>query len=179
MLAVAALLVVVVVVALAMFGGGDGYRVTAAFENAGQLVKGNQVRVGGGAGRLDHRHLARRQRPGTRRDAASTATSTPLHEGTTATIRATSLSGIANRYVSLNPGPNDAREIPDGGRIASERTPGRRSTSTSSSTASTRKTRAGLRNFIRGQADWYDGRAKEAEQSTKYLGAVPHQHDAT
>ncbi len=32
----------------------------------------------------------------------------PLHQGTTATIRATSLSGIANRYVSLDPGPNDA-----------------------------------------------------------------------
>ena len=34
-------------VALMMFGGDGGYRVTATFENAGQLVKGNQVRVGG------------------------------------------------------------------------------------------------------------------------------------
>ncbi|HEY6780831.1 MAG TPA: hypothetical protein VI111_07755, partial [Thermoleophilaceae bacterium] len=32
-------------------------------------------------------------------------------------------------------------------------------------------TRAGLRNFIRGQADWYDGRARQAGQSTKYLPA--------
>ena len=40
----------------------------------------------------------------------------PLHDGTTATIRATSLSGIANRYVSLKPGPNSAQEIADGGQ---------------------------------------------------------------
>ena len=35
----------------------------------------------------------------------------PLREGTTAIIRATSLSGIANRYVSITPGPNNAPEL--------------------------------------------------------------------
>ena len=40
----------------------------------------------------------------------------PLHEGTTAIVRATSLSGIANRYVSIAPGPNSEPELPDGQR---------------------------------------------------------------
>ena len=38
----------------------------------------------------------------------------PLHEGTTAIIRLTSLSGVANRYVALSPGPNNAPELQDG-----------------------------------------------------------------
>ena len=46
-LALAALIGVVVLIALVMFGRGGSYEVTATFENGGQLVKGNQVRVGG------------------------------------------------------------------------------------------------------------------------------------
>jgi phospholipid/cholesterol/gamma-HCH transport system substrate-binding protein len=46
-IAVAALVVAVALAALAMFGDGDPYRVKALFQNAGQLVVGNQVRVGG------------------------------------------------------------------------------------------------------------------------------------
>src|SRR3712207_7087182 len=30
----------------------------------------------------------------------------PLHDGTSAVIRLTSLSGIANRYIAISPGPN-------------------------------------------------------------------------
>src|SRR6218665_593010 len=45
--ALAALIGAAVLVVLLMFGGDGGYRVTAVFDNAGQLVKGNQVRVGG------------------------------------------------------------------------------------------------------------------------------------
>jgi phospholipid/cholesterol/gamma-HCH transport system substrate-binding protein len=47
---------------------------------------------------------------------------TPLHQGTTATIRLFSLSGVANRYVSLAPGPNNAPKIDDGGVITADNT---------------------------------------------------------
>ena len=36
----------------------------------------------------------------------------PLRAGTHAVIRLTSLSGIANRYIALTPGPGDAEELP-------------------------------------------------------------------
>ncbi len=39
----------------------------------------------------------------------------PLHEGTTAMVRATSLSGVANRYISIAPGPDSEPELPDDG----------------------------------------------------------------
>ena len=42
-------LVVAVVVVFMLLGGGEDYEVTAEFENASQLVKGNEVVVGGAA----------------------------------------------------------------------------------------------------------------------------------
>jgi phospholipid/cholesterol/gamma-HCH transport system substrate-binding protein len=44
---VALLLLAVAVVAYLLFSAGGGYRVTATFLNAGQLVRGNEVQVGG------------------------------------------------------------------------------------------------------------------------------------
>ena len=41
----------------------------------------------------------------------------PLREGTTATIRLTSLSGIANRYIALTPAPNSAKKLDDGATL--------------------------------------------------------------
>ena len=43
----AGLIAAIALVAIVMFGGSDAYTVTARFQNAGQLVKGNQVEVGG------------------------------------------------------------------------------------------------------------------------------------
>ena len=141
----------------------------AVFENAGQLVTGNQVRVGGRpVGTIDGIEL-NDERPGRGRDDREEELA-PLHEGTTATISATSLSGIANRYVSLAPGPNSADEIEDGGVIARRRDAARRSTSTSSSTPSTRRRETGLQQFDPGAGHLLrSGRAPEAEQSLRYL----------
>ena len=44
----------------------------------------------------------------------------PLHRGTRATVRTPALVGVANRYVSLTPGPNDAPEIADGAVIPAD-----------------------------------------------------------
>ena len=47
MIALAAVIAAVALLALAIFGDGSSYQVKGIFQNAGQLVNGNQVRVGG------------------------------------------------------------------------------------------------------------------------------------
>lgn len=112
-------------IALALFAlwviaRGGGYYVNARFETGGQLVKGANVIVGGvPVGRIDSITLTGDNQANVRmridRDDL-----TPLHRGTTATIRLKSLSGVANRYVSLAPGPNSAAEIASDGVITAE-----------------------------------------------------------
>jgi phospholipid/cholesterol/gamma-HCH transport system substrate-binding protein len=46
----------------------------------------------------------------------------PLRQGTEATVRLTSLSGIANRYVDLRLGSATAPNIPNGGVISTQNT---------------------------------------------------------
>jgi phospholipid/cholesterol/gamma-HCH transport system substrate-binding protein len=166
-LATAALVAAVALVALAMFGGADSYRVKAVFDSAGQLVPGNEVRVGGvPVGSISDIEL----------DDSANAIVTmevnddfaPLHEGTSATIRATSLSGIANRYVSLKPGPNNGDRIEDGGRVGADETSAPVDLDVLFNTLDG-KTRAGLRNLIRGSGDQYDTRGADAGQSIKYF----------
>lgn len=166
-LAGSAIVVVVALVAWAMFGGGGGYKVTAVFDDASQLVVGNQVRVGGApVGSVDDVDLDENGQAAITMSLDGDVA--PLHEGTTATIRSASLSGVANRYVSLQPGPGTAPEIADGGKIGSDSTTAAVDVDQLFNTLDA-KTREGLRNFIRGQADWYAGKATEAEQSTRYL----------
>jgi phospholipid/cholesterol/gamma-HCH transport system substrate-binding protein len=157
----------VALVALALFAGGGSYKVSAVFENAGQLVQGNEVRVGGRpVGSITDIEL----------DDSAQALITmeledsiaPLHQGSTATIRATSLSGIANRYISLQPGPNSGSEIEDGGEIGADDTTSPVDLDQVFD-ALDAETREGLRDVIRGSADQYDGRAPEASESIKYF----------
>jgi phospholipid/cholesterol/gamma-HCH transport system substrate-binding protein len=165
--AVAALVAAVALAALALFGGSSSYTVDAVFDNAGQLVTGNEVRVGGQPiGTITDIDLDD--------DANAVVTMkidedlAPLHDGSTATIRATSLSGIANRYISLKPGPNSGQKIDDGGRIGVDDTSAPVDLDVLFNTLDS-KTREGLRNLVRGSGDWYDGKAQEARTSTKYF----------
>jgi phospholipid/cholesterol/gamma-HCH transport system substrate-binding protein len=103
-----------------MFGGSSGYRVEMTLDNAGQLVKGDQVKIGGyPVGTVEGIELADDSRARIEL-AIDDDDLAPLHRGTVATVRSTSLSGIANRYVALEPGPNDAPAIEDGGSIRAE-----------------------------------------------------------
>src|SRR3954452_20894347 len=119
--AVAALALAIVLVGLLLLRGADAHEYKLVFQNAGQLVKGDDVQVGGrriGSVRKitltdDNRALVlvKVEEP-----------YAPLREGTTAVIRLTSLSGIANRYISLTPGPGDAEQLPDGATLTSDST---------------------------------------------------------
>jgi phospholipid/cholesterol/gamma-HCH transport system substrate-binding protein len=166
-LATAALIAAVALIALAMFGDGDSYRVKAVFDNAGQLVKGNEVRVGGQpVGSISDIEL----------DDQANAVITmsvegdvaPLHQGTTATIRAASLSGITSRYISLKPGPNSSDEIEDGGRIGADSTTSPVDIDVLFNTLD-KKTRGGLRDLIRGTGAQYDEAGVEAGESIRYF----------
>lgn len=108
------------VLVLALLVRGPAYEVGMTVSNASQLVKGDQVKVGGvPVGKVSKIGLDDNGRAhlvlSLRDDSL-----TPLHAGTTAIIRSVSLAGIANRYVAIFPGPNNAAKIPDGGEIPAD-----------------------------------------------------------
>jgi phospholipid/cholesterol/gamma-HCH transport system substrate-binding protein len=166
MAAFAALIAACVLVGFAMFGD-QGYTLTATFANGGQLVKGDQVEIGGrSVGSVKSLRLTSDGQAEVKmqiRDGVG-----PLHHGTTATIRSPSLSGIANRYVSLAPGPNSNDALPDGGRIDADNTSAPVDLDQVFNTLDPR-TRRALRGLIRGSAAQYSGRAKQSAESLKYL----------
>jgi phospholipid/cholesterol/gamma-HCH transport system substrate-binding protein len=157
----------VALLALAMFGDGGSYRVKAVFDNAGQLVKGNEVRVGGQpVGSISDIELDDSANAVVTMDIQDEVA--PLHQGTTATIRAASLSGITSRYISLKPGPNSSDEIEEGGRIGADSTTSPVDIDVLFNTLD-EKTRGGLRNFIRGTGQQYDSKGAQAGESIKYF----------
>jgi phospholipid/cholesterol/gamma-HCH transport system substrate-binding protein len=92
----------------------------------------------------------------------------PLHEGTTAVVRATSLSGIANRYVSISPGANSEPEIGDDATIPSTETSSPVDIDQLFDTFNS-KARRGLANFIQGQGTIYTDNSRAANRAYKFL----------
>jgi phospholipid/cholesterol/gamma-HCH transport system substrate-binding protein len=164
--ALAALIAVCVLVGFAMLGG-HRYTVTAVFENGGQLVKGDQVEIGGRpVGTVSAAELNSEGQAEVKLELENGVG--PLHRGTTATIRSPSLSGIANRYVALAPGPNSGAELDDGAHIDTDKTSAPVDLDQLFETLDP-PTRRALQRVIRGSATQYAGRARESRQSLKYL----------
>jgi phospholipid/cholesterol/gamma-HCH transport system substrate-binding protein len=117
--AVLALIGAVIVVLLLVLGGGSSYTVTAQFENASQLVTGNNVSVAGApVGSIKGISLGDDGQALVKMEISDSAYA-PLPDGTHATIRSQSLSGIANRYVDLDlPTQPDGKTIASGGTIS-------------------------------------------------------------
>ncbi len=159
-----ALLVGLVLVLVVLFGGSSGHTYHLLFENGGQLLSGNQVLVAGQPiGKVDSVDLTE--------DAQAEVTVSvdePLHEGTSAIIRATSLSGVANRYVSITPGPDNSPELDDGATLSGDRTISPVDLDQLFDTFRP-QTRAALRNVIQGSASLYDGNTKGAQETYKYF----------
>jgi phospholipid/cholesterol/gamma-HCH transport system substrate-binding protein len=165
--AIGGIVAAVVLVAVLMFAGSDKYTVTANFQTAGQLVNGNEVQVGGKPiGKVTSIELTDDGQAAVEMELDSEFE--PLHEGSRALIRVGSLSGIAGRYVSLTPGPNDAPEIDDGGQIAADNTTTPVDLDQLFNTLDP-KTRKGLQEIVQGGATQYNGKAKQANQAAKYF----------
>ena len=110
-------------VGLILFSGGvgGGYRVKARFLNAGQLVKGNPVQVGGvPIGSVKGIKITDNGQAEV--ELSIDGDHAPLRRGTRAEIRQFSQSGLANRYVDLKLPPNSDDTIPDGGIIDTDKT---------------------------------------------------------
>jgi phospholipid/cholesterol/gamma-HCH transport system substrate-binding protein len=163
-IAIVALLAGVALTVIALFGDDSGHEYKLLFENGGQLVTGNEVRIGGNpVGKVDSIELTD--------DAQAEVSVTidrPLSEGTTAQIRLTSLSGIANRYVALEPGPDADEELPEGATLATEATTSPVDLDQLFNTFDER-TRAALQKVIQGQATVYTGNSGAARRTYKYF----------
>jgi phospholipid/cholesterol/gamma-HCH transport system substrate-binding protein len=164
---IAALAVAVIVLAIIFFSGGGGHKYTLIFQNAGQLVPDNQVLIGGSpAGTVESIGLTDNNLAEVKVEVDQ-----ELHEGTTAAIRATSLSGVANHYVSISPGPNSNPALDEGAEL------GLASTTTPVDidqffNTFPPRTRQGLANFIKGNASIYSGEGENANNSYKYFGTA-------
>jgi phospholipid/cholesterol/gamma-HCH transport system substrate-binding protein len=158
---------VAIVVAILLLAGGSKHEYTLVFQNAGQLVKDNDVQIGGRRiGRVADIKLSDDNLAEVRIQVDEPYA--PLHVGTTATIRSGSLSGVANRYVSLAPGPNNGKQLDDGAVLGLDKT----TTSVDLDQlfdALDPKTRDNLQKVIKGSATQYEGKGEQANEALKYF----------
>ncbi len=155
---------------LLLFRGGGGYEYTLLFQTAGQLVKDDDVQVGG-------------RRIGSVRSIELTDDNlaavkvqvqepyAPLREGTQATVRLTSLSGIANRYVALTLAPDTSKALADGATLKTDTSTAVVDLDQVFNTLDER-TRGDLQDVVKGFATQYEGRGAEAGQSAKYFNPL-------
>jgi phospholipid/cholesterol/gamma-HCH transport system substrate-binding protein len=169
--AIAALLAAVILVGwLLLFRGGGGHAYTLVFQNAGQLVKDDDVQVGGRrVGSVRAIELTDDNRAAVK--VMVEEPYAPLRQGTQATIRLTSLSGIANRYVALTLAPDDAQRLEDDATLTAD------STTTVVDLDQLFNTldpdaRKDLQGVIKGFAAQYEGKGKEAGESAKYFNPL-------
>ena len=178
LLTLAALTFAILFLAYLLFSAGDPYRVTITLDNASQLVKGNQVKVGGvPVGTVSELELGDDAQAKVELDITDEEL-TPLHRGSSVEVRSTSLSGIANRYVALKPGPNDEQKIESGGTIPATDAQSEVDLDAVLNTL-TPDALKDLQAAVRGLGDSVDGRGKELAAAIRALNPALSQTAAT
>ncbi len=163
--ALAGLAIVVIALAVVLLGGDGSHKYKLVFQNAAQLVPDNQVLIGGQpVGSVESIGL-------TDDNLAEIEVSVEqeLHEGSTAVIRATSLSGVANHYISISPGPNSNPPLDEGATLDLGSTTTEVDLDQFLNTFPNPVRRA-LGQFVRGNAEQFSERGKQANQTFKYFG---------
>ena len=163
----AVVLAAVAVVVLLLNRGGDDYLVKLRFQNASQIVNGNLVQVSGNPiGKVESTDLTE--------DGQAEITvkieddHQPLRRGTKAVVRATSLSGVANRYIDLELPPATAPEIASGGIIEQADTTTAVDLDQIFNVFGPKERRS-LQGVLKGFAQLYSGREKQANRGLAYL----------
>lgn len=161
------LLVALAVVVVVVLGGERPTAYKIRFQNAGQLVKGDDVQIGGRrVGSIEDITLTDDNQAEV--DITVEDGYTPLHQGTTAVIRTTSLSGVANRYIALSPGANSNKELDDGSTLVAESSTTPVDLDQLFNTLDP-EARKSLQNVIKGSSVQYDGKGKEANDGARYF----------
>jgi phospholipid/cholesterol/gamma-HCH transport system substrate-binding protein len=168
--AVGALVVVAALATWLLLRGATRTSYTLVFENAGQLVEGDRVRIGGRpVGSVEDIALTDDNQAAVR--IAVERPYAPLREGTRAVIRLTSLSGVANRYVALSPASGTRRALPDGATLGATATTTPVDLDQLFDTLDPR-TRRHLRGTLRAFAAQYRGRAAQAGRAAEQLSPL-------
>src|SRR3954466_5388480 len=166
--ALGALGVAVVVVAVILLSSGSEHTYKRTFQNAGQLVKDDDVQIGGrrvGSVRKIELTDENQAEIGIKGDSPYA----PLPVGTTAAIRATSLSGVANRYIALTPAPDKGTpKLDDGAVLQQDKTTSIVDLDQLFNTLDP-NTRRSLQLVIKGSAQWYQGRGATNNEAAKYF----------
>jgi phospholipid/cholesterol/gamma-HCH transport system substrate-binding protein len=165
-----------VLVALLLFGsGGGGYTLKARFINAGQLVKGNLVELGGvQIGQVTGFEVTEDGRAEVEFEIEDDHA--PLPVGSRLLIRPGSLSSVANRFIevhlpSASAGDAAAGEqemLEDGAVIDSDRTTSVVEIDTFFNLFD-KKTRESIQGFFRGARRQYAGAGKAANRGLPYM----------
>src|SRR5580704_7080351 len=158
---------VVVVLLVVLFAGGGGATYQLIFPEAGQLVRGDQVQVGGvPVGSITNITLLHNYH--VRMTIHVNSSLVPLHEGTTSEIRVPSLSSVANRYIALSLGPNNRPALPAGSTLPITTTHGVVDLDQFFSIFNA-DTRKGLQNLIQCFAEQYSGAGTALQTDSLYL----------
>ena len=159
------MIVAVVVAYVATRSSSYEYRLD--FRDAGQLVTGDLVRIGGTpVGTINSITLTPN---GLAQIGISVASSYgPLHQGTTAVIRSPGLTSVASRYIDISPAPPFKPTLPNDAVIGLSHTQGIVDIDQIFD-ALNGNTREGLRRVIRGFGQWYDGKSAQANLTSQYF----------
>lgn len=164
---IALLAVIVAIVLVLVLTGKAGAEYHLIFPDAGQLVRGDEVQVGG-------------TRVGSVKDITLTSgyqakvtisvdsSLTPLHEGTSAEIRVPSLASVANRYVALSPGPNNRAALKSGATLRGGAVRGAVDLDQLFNTLNP-KTRKGLSQLFQGSGEQYAGAEQALQTDVLYF----------
>ncbi len=162
-----AVLAALVAVGVIVLSNGSSYTLDAVFEDASGLVHGNLVLIGPAkVGTVTAIGLTRNGSAEVTMSLDSDAA--PLRQGTVARIYEDSLSGIASKYVELEPAPSGPPPIPNGGQIDENHTYSSVSLDEVFDTLDP-LTRAGLKGVIRGEAASLQDRGELANRALQYL----------